>query len=198
MSAAGKEGNDSGASGLYFGTPDARDRVPCKRIAAYTAIVISVVISLLLFGGCYRYNVHLKRQLADARQTIEEQQRRALGRLKDQLASETLILREQLLRTKSDNRGADNALANAQEDLAAALSRAQACEEAYEPLFAELESLKVQIRTADGGISKGGIDDTVNNLGGVQAAEVLRDQAASSGVQLRDFITFEHKKQSGN
>ncbi len=72
-----------------------------------------------------------------------------------QLASETLNLREQLLRTKSDNRGADNALANAQEDLAAALSRAQACEEAYEPLFAELESLKVQLRTVDGGPGKG-------------------------------------------
>lgn len=64
MSTAGKEGNDSGASGLYFGTPDAKDRVPCKRIAAYTAIVIATVMSLLLFGGCYRYNVHLKRQLA--------------------------------------------------------------------------------------------------------------------------------------
>ncbi|BDA43288.1 hypothetical protein COCOBI_04-3000 [Coccomyxa sp. Obi] len=197
MSSAGKEGIDNGASGLYFGTPDARDRVPRKTIAAYTAFAIAAVTSLLLFGGCYRYNVHLKRQLADAQQTIEEQQRRALGRMKDQLASETLNLREQLLRTKSDNRGADNALANAQEDLAAALSRAQACEEAYEPLFAELESLKVQLRT-DGSPSKGGRNDTPNNLGGVQAAEVLRDQAASLGVQLKDFITFEHKKQSGN
>lgn len=64
MSTVGKEGNDTGASGLYFGTPDARDRVPCKTIAAYTAFVIAAVASLLLFGGSYRYNVHLKRQLA--------------------------------------------------------------------------------------------------------------------------------------
>lgn len=195
MSSAGKEGNDSGNSGLYFGTPDARDRVPRKTIAAYTAFAIAIVTSLLLLGGCYRYNVDLKRQLADAQQTIVEQQARAIGRMKDQLASETLILREQLLRTKSDNRGADNALANAQDDLAAALSRAQACEEAYEPLLAELDSLKVQIKTADSGPNKGGRDDTPNNLGGVQAAEILRDQAA--GVQLTDSVTFEHKKQSG-
>ncbi len=72
-----------------------------------------------------------------------------------QLASETLILREQLLRTKTDSRGADNALANAQEDLAAALSRAQACEEAYEPLYAELESLKGQLKAADGNSESG-------------------------------------------
>jgi hypothetical protein len=66
-----------------------------------------------------------------------------------------LILREQLLRTKTDSRGADTALANTQEDLAAALSRAQACEEAYEPLFAELESLKVQMKTTDATSSNG-------------------------------------------
>ena len=44
----------------------------------------------------------------------------------------------------------------------------------------------------------GGKDDTPNNLGGVQAAEVLRNQAASFGVQLRDFITFEHIKETGH
>ena len=72
-----------------------------------------------------------------------------------QLASETLILREQLLRTKADSRGADAALTNAQEDLAAALSRAQACEEAYEPLLAELESLKVEMKAMDATSSNG-------------------------------------------
>jgi hypothetical protein len=35
------------------------------------------------------------------------------------------------------------------------------------------------------------------NLGGVKAAEMLRDQAASLGVKLTDFITFDHKKVSG-
>lgn len=50
--------------------------------------------------------------------------------------------------TKADNQGADMALTDVQEDLFAALSRAQACEEAYEVAFAEIESLKVALKTA--------------------------------------------------
>ena len=83
MSTAGKEGSDSGASGLFFGTPDARDRTPCKAIAAYTAVFFTIFASLLLFGGSYRYNVHLKRQLAgdcrDNSDLAQNSQRTALS-----------------------------------------------------------------------------------------------------------------------
>jgi hypothetical protein len=65
------------------------------------------------------------------------------------LASETIALREELYRTKVDNHGTDSALAAIQEDLVAALGRAQACEEAYEVAIAEIDSLKVALKTAD-------------------------------------------------
>jgi hypothetical protein len=60
-----------------------------------------------------------------------------------QLAAETLILREEMMRTRSDTKGMDAALAAAQADTRAARARAQACEEAFEPLMAELDTLKV-------------------------------------------------------
>ena len=65
-----------------------------------------------------------------------------------QLASETLILREEMLRTKTDSRGMDAALAAAQEQAHAALRRARACEEAFEPVLAEMESLRVAAMAA--------------------------------------------------
>ena len=65
-----------------------------------------------------------------------------------QLASETLILREEMLRTKTDSRGMDAALAAAQEQARAALRRARACEEAFEPMLAEMESLRVAAMAA--------------------------------------------------
>ncbi len=65
-----------------------------------------------------------------------------------QLASETLILREEMLRTKTDSRGMDAALAAAQEQTRAALRRARACEEAFESVVAEMESLRVAAMVA--------------------------------------------------
>ena len=67
-----------------------------------------------------------------------------------QLAAETLILREEMMRTKSGSKGMDAALAAAQAETRAAQARAQACEEAFEPLMAELDTLRVAaMMTAD-------------------------------------------------
>jgi hypothetical protein len=53
-----------GTSGLYFGIPDTKEKLPRKTIAAVSAFGVAIVTSLLLFGGCYRYNIYLKRELA--------------------------------------------------------------------------------------------------------------------------------------
>ena len=66
-----------------------------------------------------------------------------------QLASETLILREEIIRSKSDNKDMDAALAAAQQEARAAIARAAACEEAFQPLLAELGTLKVAAMMAD-------------------------------------------------
>ncbi|KAK9914924.1 hypothetical protein WJX75_002330 [Coccomyxa subellipsoidea] len=81
-----------GTSGLYFGIPDTKEKLPRKTIAAVSAFGVAIVTSLLLFGGCYRYNIYLKRELADAQHIIVQQQGRALGRLKDQVLCYTIPL----------------------------------------------------------------------------------------------------------
>lgn len=53
-----------GTSGLYFGIPDTKKKLPRKTIAAISAFGVAIVTSLLLLGGCYRYNIYLKRELA--------------------------------------------------------------------------------------------------------------------------------------
>lgn len=60
-----------------------------------------------------------------------------------QLASETLVLREQLMRNKVDSRTVGAALLATREELRAAFSREQACEEGYSALLAELDSCRV-------------------------------------------------------
>ena len=60
-----------------------------------------------------------------------------------QLASETLVLREQLMRNKLDSRTVGSALLATQEELRAAFNREQACEEGYNALLADLDSCRV-------------------------------------------------------
>ncbi len=60
-----------------------------------------------------------------------------------QLASETLVLREQLMRNKLDSRTVGSALLAIQEELKAAFNREQACEEGYNALLADLDSCRV-------------------------------------------------------
>ena len=60
-----------------------------------------------------------------------------------QLASETLVLREQLMRNKLDSRTVGGALLATQEELKAAFNREQACEEGYNVLLADLNSCRV-------------------------------------------------------
>ncbi len=60
-----------------------------------------------------------------------------------QLASETLVLREQLMRNKLDSRTVGSALLATQEELKAAFNREQACEEGYNALLADLDSCRV-------------------------------------------------------
>lgn len=60
-----------------------------------------------------------------------------------QLASETLVLREQLMRNKVDSRTVGAALLATQEELKAAFNREQACEEGYNALLADLDSCRV-------------------------------------------------------
>ena len=64
-----------------------------------------------------------------------------------QLASETLVLREQLMRNKVDSRTVGAALLATQEELKAAFSREQACEAGYSALLAELDSCRVSQET---------------------------------------------------
>jgi hypothetical protein len=60
-----------------------------------------------------------------------------------QLASETLVLREQLMRNKLDSRTVGAALLATQEELKAAFNREQACEEGYNALLAQFDSCRV-------------------------------------------------------
>ena len=65
-----------------------------------------------------------------------------------QLASETLVLREQLMRNKLDSRTVGAALLATQEELKAAFNREQACEEGYNALLAQLDSCRVSQETS--------------------------------------------------
>lgn len=58
------------------------------------------------------------------------------------------MLREQLMRNKLDSRTVGTALLATQEELRAAFSREQACEEGYNALAADLDSCRVNQETA--------------------------------------------------
>ncbi|CAK0780825.1 hypothetical protein CVIRNUC_005188 [Coccomyxa viridis] len=101
--------------------------------------------------------------------TSTQEQERALGRIREQLASETLVLREQLMRNKVDSRTVGAALLATQEELKAAFSREQACEAGYSALLAELDSCRVSQETL-------GANDLSLNRAGVQAAKAIEQE----------------------
>ncbi|CAL5221500.1 g3704 [Coccomyxa viridis] len=144
-------------------------------LTAVSLLLCALLVTIVLLGGSYQQNVLLQQRLSGVKLTSTQEQERALGRIREQLASETLVLREQLMRNKLDSRTVGSALLATQEELKAAFNREQACEEGYNALLADLDSCRVNQERI-------GANDLSINRAGVQAAKAIEREMQSDAL----------------